>query len=109
LLVCLFVCGALCVYPGYKVAQLNQVAYGYQGTLSLNGYVFSMLRREGGTDVEMRGSERESEGMRRVYINIIILCRPGPYGSDISTLALEVFYQTEDMLRIKIYDPNNAR
>ena len=33
----------------------------------------------------------------------------GPYGGDIDSLKLEVFYQTEDMLRIRITDPNNPR
>jgi hypothetical protein len=33
----------------------------------------------------------------------------GPYGSDIETLTLQVYFQTEDIVRIKIIDPNNAR
>lgn len=41
--------------------------------------------------------------------NLIILYSPGPYGADISTPAFEVYFQTQDILRIKIYDPNNQR
>ena len=33
----------------------------------------------------------------------------GPYGGDIDTLTLYVYYQTEDILRVKIIDPANER
>ncbi|KAJ3444263.1 acid alpha glucosidase relate [Anaeramoeba flamelloides] len=33
----------------------------------------------------------------------------GPYGDDIATLKLLVNYQTNNRLRVKIYDPNNQR
>ena len=33
----------------------------------------------------------------------------GPYGGDIDNLSLYVYYQSEDVLRIKIVDPANAR
>ena len=31
------------------------------------------------------------------------------YGSNISPLVVDVTYQTEDRLHVKIYDPNNQR
>ncbi|KAJ5079836.1 alpha-glucosidase [Anaeramoeba ignava] len=39
----------------------------------------------------------------------LTMISPGPYGDDIPNLSLNVEYQTETRVRIKIYDPNNAR
>ena len=33
----------------------------------------------------------------------------GSYGSDITPVAMDVFYDTSSRLHIKIYDPNNER
>ena len=33
----------------------------------------------------------------------------GPFGDDIQTLSLFVYYQTDSIVRIKIIDPNNER
>jgi len=43
------------------------------------------------------------------YQGQLSLLGAGPYGSDIQSLSLQVYYQTQDILRIKISDPNNKR
>eukprot|EP00026_Physarum_polycephalum_P002843 Phypoly_transcript_02852.p1 GENE.Phypoly_transcript_02852~~Phypoly_transcript_02852.p1 ORF type:complete len:845 (+),score=106.60 Phypoly_transcript_02852:55-2589(+) len=43
------------------------------------------------------------------YKGSLSLLGAGPYGSDIQNPAVEVYFQTENILRIKIYDSNNTR
>jgi len=43
------------------------------------------------------------------YQGSLSLIGAGPYGSDIQNPAVQVYFQTESILRIKIHDPNNAR
>lgn len=59
------------VLPGYKLQNVTNTNWGYEGDLV-----------------------RESSG---------------PYGGDIDNLKLFVYFQTQNILRVKIIDPNNER
>lgn len=43
------------------------------------------------------------------YTGDLVRESEGPYGGDIDNLKLLVFFQTHDILRVKIIDPNNER
>ncbi|GAM28047.1 hypothetical protein SAMD00019534_112230 [Acytostelium subglobosum LB1] len=43
------------------------------------------------------------------YSGQLQLLNPGPYGADIEQLNIDVYYQSQDILRVRIYDSNNQR
>ncbi len=100
---------------GYKVNTLNQVAYGYQGTLSLLGYfiLFYFILFYFILFYFILFYFILFYFILFYFILLLLIyylyIRPGPYGSDIATPAFEVYFQTQDILRVRIYDPNNAR
>ncbi|EGG14422.1 alpha-glucosidase [Cavenderia fasciculata] len=43
------------------------------------------------------------------YSGQLSLLSPGPYGNDIGLLYFDVYFQTQQIVRFKIYDPKNER